>query len=101
MGGTFNVDSSALTTASAAFLAQHAALVAAITAFQSSALDVNDAFGMLGPSLSVLKSYETTTEDAFRALDQLAALLDDAANGLTTTATNYASADGASSMHGG
>lgn len=101
MAGQFQVDPAALKKGSAEVAGQYAALVRAIRSFQSQALDVDGAFGFLGPSVSVLRQYEDCTEKAFGALDQLARLLMEASEGLATTAENYARADGASSMTGG
>jgi len=96
----YQVDPAALLAASGQFEQQYAAMVKAITQFQSHALNVDDAFGWLGPSISVLQQYEKTTESAFKGLDQLAKLLLSASGALQKTATNYAAADAVSTMQG-
>lgn len=100
MAGKIEVDPAAIAAASRQFQQQYGALVRAITSFQSDSLDVDDAFGFLGPSVSLLRQYENVTESAFRGLDQLAKLLTGAARALTQTSSNYAAADAASSLHG-
>lgn len=101
MGSQVQVDPAALVSTGGLFDNEYKKLVSAITAFQQSALGVNGAFGVLGPSLSVLQQYEKVTEDAFKGLDQLAKLLTGAAQALVDTAGNYGSADTASTMSGG
>lgn len=96
----YQVDPAALLAASGQFEKQYAALVKAITDFQSHSLNIDGAFGWLGPSTSVLKQYENTTESAFKGLDQLAKLLNNASGALQQTATNYSAADAVSTMQG-
>lgn len=100
MAGRFEVDPAALLTGSSQFETQYSALVKAITSFQSRALDVNGAFGFLGPSVSLLQQYETTTESAFGGLDHMAKLLLGASAALSKTASNYMAADAVSTMQG-
>ena len=96
MAGRFQVSPSALLSGSSAFETHYTDLCGAIGEFQSNALDISGAFGFLGPSGSVLKTYEDSTEKAFQTLDKLATLLLSASKGLATTAANYAQADGSS-----
>ncbi len=96
----YHVDPAALLAASGQFEQQYAALVKAISTFQSSALNIDGAFGWLGPSVSILQQYEKTTESAFRGLDQMAKLLSNASGALQKTASNYAAADAVSTMQG-
>lgn len=98
MAGQFEVDPKALRSASSQFGALYRALVSSISSFQDHALDVNGAFGFLGPSVSVLQQYEQATEHAFRALDHLAVLLESASTALTQSAANYERSDQLSTM---
>lgn len=98
MSGQFQVSPSSLTAGASAFESHYQALCSAIKNFEANALDMSGAFGFLGPSVSVLETYEDSTEKAFQTLDKLASLLLDASKGLTTTAANYTEADSSSTQ---
>lgn len=100
MGQPTDVELPALHSAAGGFDGHYSSLCDAIRAFDGRALQVDGAFGWLGPSLEVLRQYERSTEQAMSALDKVATLLSDAARGLRLTAANYAAADQASNVGG-
>ena len=98
--GQTDVSLAALHGAAGGIDAHRASLVAAIRDFDARALQIDGAFGWLGPSLDVLRQYEASTEQAMAALDKVAVLLGEAADGLRLSAANYAAADRASDVGG-
>ncbi len=81
-----------------AFSSQACELGVAVASFRSRACDVEEAFGLLGPSTELYHEYLALARDSVTGLEQLEQALEDAGGALRAAADNYSRAEADSAM---
>ena len=81
-----------------AFSSEACDLGVAVASFRSRAGDVEEAFGVLGPSTELYHEYLALTRDSVTGLEELEQALEQAGAALRATAANYSSAEAASAI---
>ena len=82
------------------FSARAAQLGGAIPGFDAAVSDVEEAFGLLGPSNDLYYQYLELARDSVEGLERLRDTLDGNAAGLSTAADNYDDAEAAATIPG-
>jgi uncharacterized protein YukE len=96
----FTVEPERLRAVARAFSAEARDLGAAIPGYQSQVTDVEEAFGLLGPSTELYYEYMGLARDCVSALGQLRQGLEATATGLEGTADTYLRSDQSSAIPG-
>ncbi len=97
----FQVDPDQLQRLSALFATEEWRLGGALARFQNRVTNVEEAFGLLGPSDEAYRNYLALAHECVTALQQLQASFDDTALGLLATAAAYRSAEASSIIPAG
>ncbi len=100
MGNHLRVDPSELHHLSARFSARAHELEGAIPAFDAAVVDVEDAFGLLGPSDELYVEYLQLAREGVEGLERLRDALKGVAAGLSVAADNYGDAEADSAVPG-
>ncbi len=98
--GRFEVDPAQLRQVSSRFAAWAADLGGTVASFEARTTDVEEAFGLLGPSDDLYRQYLSLARDCAAGLEQLRDTLDATATRLSTTADNYGASEAASAIPG-
>ncbi len=101
MGDHLEVDPAELDRLAELFSGQAAELARATSGFHDTVTDVDQAFGLLGPSDDLYHQYTGLARECATGLGRLQRSLESVAGGLGTTARNYRRADAASAPTGG
>lgn len=96
MGDSFRVQQGAIAEVAAAFSEEAEQLEAQLSSFQSAAYSVSDAFGPWGVSHEMLQEYLDTAHQALKGLHSLRGALENDANKLQATESNYFDAESSS-----
>ncbi|MDQ3575144.1 MAG: hypothetical protein M3404_09540 [Actinomycetota bacterium] len=86
---------------SARFATEEGRLGGALAGFQGRVTNVEEAFGLLGPSDEAYRNYLALAHECVTHLRQLQASFDDTALGLLDTAAAYRTAEASSTIPGG
>lgn len=97
----FRVEPERLRALAACYAGEAGQLAAAIPGFEGPAGQVQQAFGLLGPSDELYFEYLGLARDTVAGLHELRQALDQTADGLRATAQAYEEAEASSSFEGG
>jgi hypothetical protein len=102
MGNSFEAVPSAIAQLGVKFADQAGQLNQSASSFGGNALQIADAFGLLGACDGAMKQYISMAQSTMQGLEQLAALWDETANQLVAQAEQYELTDeqNAKQLHG-